>query len=396
MSALRLVPSAEAPFLCGQEHRMIRGELWNDVFVWGHRQGMSDLHVQTNHRLMIDVHGRLYPATRRTITAEEAASAVMLLYGPTGPAHLKKAESFDLAHVVEPQGGERFSVGGRAGMDVSAAQARYRFRVNGTSILTNGMDGAQVTLRAIENEPPRLECMGIEPGILQAYRPPNGIVLICGATGTGKTRLQAGMTRSLIEDPQFHGKVIEVAAPIEYEFDSIAGASSIYSPSEIGRHVKSAAAAMRDALRRKPKAIISPECRDRETMEVAITGSQTGHVVYSTVHTSSVVETVQRILAMFPQEERADRAVSLTQALRLIINCALVPSLDGRRTQLREYLVFGPAERDLFLDTPVANWPRLTRQLVAERGQDYAAATARALAAGLISDEVAGSWMERA
>ena len=396
MNAVSPVPPGDAPFLCGQEHRMIRGELWNDVFVWGHRQGMSDLHVQTNHRLMIDVHGRLYPATRRTITAEETASAVVLLYGPTGPAHLKKAESFDLAHVVEPQGGERFSVGGRAGADIAAAQARYRFRVNGTSILTNGTDGAQVTLRAIENEPPRLECMGIEPGILQAYRPRNGIVLICGPTGTGKTRLQAAMTRSRIEDPQFHGKIIEVAAPIEYEFDSIAGASAIYSPSEIGRHVKSAAAAMRDALRRKPKVIVSPECRDRETMEVAIEGSQTGHAVYSTVHTSSVVETVQRILAMFPQEERADRAVSLMQALRLIINCTLVPSLDGRRTQLREYLVFGPAERDLFLDTPVANWPRLTRQLVAERGQDYAAATARAFAAGLISDEVARTWMESA
>ena len=258
------------------------------------------------------------------------------------------------------------------------------------------MNGAQVTRRAIDTAPPRLECMGIEPGILQAYRPPNGIVLICGATGTGKTRLQAGMTRSLIEHPQFHGKIIEVAAPIEYEFDSIAGASSIYSPSEIGRNVKSASAAMRDALRRKPKVIVSPECRDRETMEVAIEGAQTGHAVYSTVHTSSVVETVQRILAMFPQEERADRAISLMQSLRLIVNCALVPSLDGRRVQLREYLVFGPAERDLFLDTSVVNWPRLTRQLVSERGQNYAAATARAHAAGLISDEVACTWMESA
>ncbi len=355
---------------------------------------MSDLHMQTNHRLMIDVHGRLYPATRRVITAEETASAVTLLYGTTGPAHLKKAESFDLAHVVEPEQGARFSVGGRSTVDVSAAQARYRFRVNGTSILTNGADGAQVTLRAIENQPPRLAGMGIEPGILAAYRPRNGIVLICGGTGTGKTRLQAGKTRSMIEDPNFHGKIIEIAWPIEYEFDSIVGASSIYSPSEIGRHVKSASAAMRDALRRKPKVIISPECRDRETMEVAIEASQTGHAVYSTVHTSSVVETVQRILAMFPQEERADRAVSLMQSLRLVINCALVPSLDERRVQLREYLAFGAAERQLFLDTPVTAWPGLTTQLLAERGQSYAVATARALAAGLISDEVARTWME--
>jgi len=114
------------------------------------------------------------------------------------------------------------------------------------------------------------------------------------------------------------------------------------------------------------------------------------------VHTSSVLETVQRILAMFPHEERADRAVSLMQALRLIINCALVPSLDGRRTQLREYLAFGAEERTLFLDTPVTAWPRLTSQLLAERGQSYAVATERALAAGLISHEVARGWMEAA
>ena len=105
---------------------------------------------------------------------------------------------------------------------------------------------------------------------------------------------------------------------------------------------------------------------------------------------------MQRLLAMFLQDQQADRAVSLMYSLRLIINCALVPSLDGQRIQLREFLAFGPAERDLFLGTPVANWSRLTTQLLVERGQDYAAATARAFAAGLISDEVASCWMESA
>jgi hypothetical protein len=171
------------------------------------------------------------------------------------------------------------------------------------------------------------------------------------------------MTRSLIEAPDFNGKIIEFAAPIEYEFDRVQGPTAIYSPSEIPRSLRDIRTAMRGALRRKPKVIISPECRDRESMEAAIEGSQTGHAVYSTVHTSSVVETVQRILAFFPEEERADRAVSLMQALRLLINVVLVFSRDGRRTQLREYLVFGHEERRLFLDTPVTEWPRPTHRL---------------------------------
>jgi len=219
---------------------------------------------------------------------------------------------------------------------------------------------------AIQASGPRLEGMGIEPGILKAHRPRNGIVLICGGNGTGRTRLQAAMIRSLIEDPNFRGKIIEVAAPIEYEFGSISGVSSIYSPGEIGRQVRSAAAAMRDAPRRKPKVIVSPGCRDRETMEVAVEGSATGHTVYSTVHTSSVVETVQRILAMVPQEERADRAVSLMQSLQLIINCALVPSLGRRQDMVAPRIEGGPRPSDVALHREDA--ARFLGELAGESG----------------------------
>ena len=122
--------------------------------------------------------------------------------------------------------------------------------------------------------------------------------------------------------------------------------------------------------------------------------AQTGAAVYSTLHTNSVVETVQRILGMFPIDEREDRAISLAQSLRLIVNCLLVPSSDGRRVQLREFVAVGPKEREVLLDTPVSQWPGLTRRLLVEKGQTFAVATTNALQAGLISEDTAAKLLE--
>ena len=385
--------TAPTPYVWPAAPPVLTGKAWDDLFVWAHRCEMSDLHVQTNRPVKMVVHGQFHDVTPRPITAEEVNSVAHLLYGPTALAHLKKAQDFDIAHVVQPPGGERYRIGEGSGLPLAPSQMRYRFRVNGTSIMTQGVDGAQITLRRIENDPPLLDTMGIEAPILRAYRPRNGLVLICGAVGTGKTRTLAGMVRSLLEDPGFHGKIIEFALPLEYEFDRI-NSRGLYSPSEVPRHMHDVLAGMRGALRRAFHVMLSPECRDRETMEVAMMAAQTGAAVYSTLHTNSVVETIQRVLGMFPKDEREDRAISLAQSLRLIVNCLLVPSTDGRRVQLREFVVIGPREREVLLDTPVSQWPGLTRRLLAERGQTFAVAATNALQAGLISEDTAAKLLE--
>lgn len=387
------ITTPPSPYAWPAPPPVLHGKSWDDLFVWAHRCEMSDLHIQTNRPVKMVVHGRFHDVMRRPVTAEEVNSAAHLLYGPTAMAHLKRAQDFDVAHVVQPPGGERYRVGEGDGLPLAAASPRYRFRVNGTSVMTNGADGVQITLRRIENEPPLLDGMDVEAPILRAYRPRNGLVLVCGAVGTGKTRTLAGMVRSMLEDPGFHGKIIEFALPLEYEFDRI-DARGLYSPSEVPRHMHDVLAGMRGALRRAFHVMLSPECRDRETMEVALMGAQTGAAVYSTLHTNSVVETVQRVLGMFPRDEREDRAISLAQSLRLVVNCLLVPSTDGRRIQLREFLVVGPQERAALLDTPVSQWPGLTRRMLVERGQTFAVAAANALRAGLISEETAAELGE--
>ena len=380
----------------GAEER-IAGERWNDLFVWGHRRQMSDMHVQTYAPVKIVVHGRFYDVTPRPVAPEEVRSALMLLYGPTAEALLKKGEAFNKAHTVADRTGTRFLIGAEDRSALDEPQESYRFRVNGVSVLTNGIDGAQVTLRRIEDVPPTLESLRLEPGILAHYRPQNGIVLVCGATGTGKTRTLAGMTRAMIEDPEFHGKVIEIAFPIEYLFDRVKGTSALYSVSEIPGNVKTALDGMIEALRRAPRAILSPECRSAEDMAVALMASQTGHAVLSTVHTSKLVETVQRVLFMFHESEREDRAIALMHALRLIVNCTLVPSTaeGGGRGQLREFLPFDPEGRERMLDAPISSWPRLTRDMLRERGQTFAQAAQAALERGEITGETARRVREK-
>lgn len=380
------------PFVWERARHSLYGKAWDELLVWGHRCEMSDLHVQTNRPVKLVVHGRFHDAVRRPVTAEEVHSLAQHLYGPTAVAHLKSARDFDTAHVVQQVTEDRYRIGS-SGPPLAPEQERYRFRVNATPIMTRGVDGVNLTLRRIENEPPRLETLRLEQEILRALRPRNGLVLICGAVGTGKTRLLAGVTRSLLEDPNWHGKAIELAQPLEYEFDRIDG-RGLYSATEIPRHLTTGLAGMVGALRRAFHVLISPECRDRESMEVAIMAAQTGASVYSTVHTNSVVETVQRILSMFSKDEREDRAVSLAQSLRLIVNCLLVPSTDSRRTQLREFLVIDQRVREQLHDTPIVQWPMLIRRLLREQGQTFQVAAEAALREGCISEETATAVTE--
>ena len=140
--------------------------------------------------------------------------------------------------------------------------------------------------------------MSVEPEIVAHYRPRDGFVVIAGATGNGKTTLQAAMTRDTIEDPDSHAAILTYEAPIEFVFDEITGPTTTIEQTEIPRHLPSFAAGIRNAMRREPTTIIVGECRDGETMTAATNAALTGHAVYTTVHAASVAETMQRIVSL--------------------------------------------------------------------------------------------------
>ena len=198
----------------------------------------------------------------------------------------------------------------------------------------------------------------------------------------------ASIIRELIEKADSNRKVLTYEAPIEFVYDEIETVSSIVSQSEIPRHLPSFASGVRNALRRKPRLIMVGECRDAATISAALEAALTGHPVYTTLHTSGVAETMRRLVTSFSGEERLGRTIDILETIRLCIWQKLVPTVDGKRVALREYLVFDEKARDILLEGDPNDVTTTTRKLVRERGQLMTNDATEKFEQGIISERV--------
>ncbi len=369
----RLPHSAPGEGFWPGEGAVFSRDTLDSLFEWAFRLGASDIRIETHKPVFVQLHGRMRQVTRRTFTEREVEAAVNRLYGAEGVARLKRGEDFDVSYEVQPD-----------------RRTRFRFRVNATAVLAHGDDGGAVVARALPVRSRPLSEQNVEPEIIQACMPRTGLVFIAGGTGNGKSTLQAGITRERLVDPDSHVAILEYSSPIEFTFDDVEGTTATISQSEIPRHLPSFEAGIRNAMRRAGDVIIIGECRDGETMAAAAQAALTDHAVYSTIHAGTLSETVQRIVSLCPLEERGALTVAVAQTLRLIVNQRLVPSLDGTRTALREFLVFDRPMRRKLADTNPDRWPALVEDMLAERrGQSFERAIQRALAKGCISEATA-------
>jgi len=365
-------PDADRKDLRWVEEPRKRAPGLDSLLTWAFREGASRVAFQTGHPVWVRVHGQNHRITQRDVDEIELSHIVNHLYGADGMARLQGGNDFDTAYAIQ--------------IDRST---RLRFRLNGTSTRTARRDGGNVVLRPIADMPPSLEDQLVEDEILAGYRPSQGIVVVSGATGSGKSTLIAGMTVAKLMDPTGHFNIIEGAAPIEFLLERLRGPCSTMNQTEIPRDLSSFAAFVRGAMRREPTDIIVGECRDSETMDAAIQAAISGHVLTTTIHANDVALTMQRIASLCPPAERENLICAIAQSLRLVINQRLARSVDGKRTALREYLVFDSAMRSKFLRTAPSEWPALTRDAIEAQGQSYRVAIDSALAQGRISEEVA-------
>lgn len=326
--------------------------------------------AQTHEPVRLQINGRLQQVTRRALSETEVEEAVNAVYGADGQARLKQGADFDVSYEVEPD-----------------RRTRMRFRVNATGVQAHGNDGGAIVARALPNEVKRLDEQSVEQAIVDACMPHEGLVLIAGGTGNGKSTLMAGMTRKRLEDPDSHCAILEYSAPIEYVYDDIRGATAMISQSEVPRHIPTFEAALRNGMRRAGDVIIIGECRDAETMSAAADAALTSHAVYSSIHAGTLSETIQRIVSLCPVDKRKALTVAIAQTLRLVVNQRLVRSTDGKRTALREFLVFNRRLRRRMSETDPDRWPNLIDGLLDTEGQSFAVATRRALEEGRISEE---------
>ena len=344
----------------------------DSLLTWAFRAHAHRIHFQTGHPVWVSIHGQNHRVTRQPLDDYEFAQITNHLYGADGMARLQGGKDFDTAYAITVN-----------------RSTRLRFRLNGTATRTARRDGGNIVMRPIADMPPPLEQQLVENAILENYRPGHGMVIVAGATGSGKSTLIAGMTVARLLDPDGHHNIVEGAAPVEFLLEQIRSPGSTMNQSEIPRDLPTFAAFVRGAMRREPTDIIVGECRDSETMDAAIQAAISGHVLTTTIHANTVPATMQRIASLCPPGERDNLIAAVAQSLRLIINQRLARSADGGRTPLREILVIDNELRNKFLRSDPSDWPALTTEAVEEKGQSYRAAIERALRERRISEETA-------
>lgn len=204
-----------------------------------------------------------------------------------------------------------------------------RFRVN---IYRQNGNFAMV-LRRLQSRVPLMEALRLPPVFHEVIKEKNGIIFVTGGTGSGKTTTLAAMLNEINRNDECH--VVTLEDPIEFLHPH---QKATFSQREMGRDFFTFPDGLRAALRQAPKVIFVGEIRDRETMEIALTAGETGHVVYSTLHTISASQSITRILGMFSKDEEQQVRERLVGSLRYIISQRLVPRKGGGRILATELM----------------------------------------------------------
>lgn len=250
------------------------------------------------------------------------------------PPHIKSFAEIMLAG--NQQGLDAFEKLGSA--DISyGVPGLCRFRVN----IFKQRGSHAIVMRVIPSTPPNWQDLDLPPAVMSAAELKNGLVLVTGPTGSGKSTTLAAIISMINATKKYH--IVTIEDPIEFIHDH--KLSTIHQR-ELHSDTPSFALALRAALRQAPKVILVGEMRDRETIEVAMEAAETGHLVLSTLHTIDAAKTIDRIIGVFPKNEEPVIRTRLSQSFRRIISQRLMPKIGGGRIAAIEILVSNSRTRE--------------------------------------------------
>ena len=219
-----------------------------------------------------------------------------------------------------------------------ALSSGHRFRIN----LYRSMERLDAAVRIIPTGIPTCNGLGLPEALRKLSELKSGLVLLTGVTGSGKSTTLAAIINEINRNRAVH--ILTLEDPVEYRF---ASARSLIHQREIGRDTEDFASGLRAALREDPDVIVVGELRDVETISIAVTAAETGHMVLSTLHTRSAVETVDRIIDVFPELQQRQIRIQLAGCLQAVVSQQLLPDMRGGRTAAFEIMIVTPALRNL-------------------------------------------------
>ena len=265
----------------------------------GTQQGCSDVHLAVGVPPMLRLYGDLMPIKFRELRAGELDGYITEILTSAQNEHFNKGNDLDFSY-VSSEGG--------------------RFRVN----VFRKDTGVGATFRSIPTSVPTLEKLALPPVVTKLCDYHQGMVLVTGSTGTGKSTTLAAMIDHLNQTRKLN--IISLEDPIEFVHPS---KQSQVIQRELGTHIPSFAEGVRAAMREDPDVILVGELRDAETISMAMTAAETGHLVLGTLHTTGAVKTIDRIIDALPVEEREQTKSFLAQSLLAVVTQVLVKTADG-------------------------------------------------------------------
>lgn len=319
----------EEVILFPQEPSIFRPEEIDRLFLFAYENKASEISICTGERVVISIHDINFEVTRRVMSEGDLTIIVNHLYGANGATQISMGKDIDGAYAVQ-KGKSEF----------------VRFRYNATACQSKSRTGAEISVRPIDSKPRSLDQLGVEEIIRLNYLHDDGMVAVCGPTGSGKSTLLAAIIRDILEKKDLSKKILTYESPIEYVYDEIERYRSIIRQHEIPKHLPTFDQAIRNSLRRAPDIIVVGECRDQLTIQAALEASETGHQIFTTIHTNSVPHSVYRMVNFFKPEERNTKQSEIVDMLRMIVVQRLVPKLGGGRVAMKEILVFTEEMRD--------------------------------------------------
>lgn len=339
----------------------------DELFKLQVEKGASDLHLAAGSPPCLRLHGEMHKLEFKALSNEEVQALIFEILSEKQKKNFIENWELDLAYNLP-------SVG--------------RFRCN----IFMQRKGMGAVFRVIPEKIKTAEELGLPPEIMELIKVHKGLICVTGPTGSGKSTTLAALINYINQNENAH--ILTIEDPIEFVHPNL---QSLVNQREVGGHTKSFANALKAALREDPDIILVGEMRDLETIQLALTAAETGHLVFGTLHTNNAHKTIDRIIDVFPETKQAQIRVMLSESLRGVVAQALLPKADGKgRVAAIEIMVNSKSVANLIREGKTFQIPSAMQTGRNQGMITYESAIDALITKGLVSKQVGNEFLGRA